>query len=212
MATEVEELLELSTVTKKDIEFQKNQIIFSQGDPAKSVYYLRKGLVRLTVTSHTGREAIVELLSSGDFFGTWCLAEHPVRMATATAMEQTTVCMMNKNQILRMLNTQHGLSEGLVSCLLAKNIRIGQDLANLLLNSAEKRLARKLLLLSQYGKRDKTGTTLPKAISQQTLAKMIGTTRERVNFLMNRFRRLGLVDYNGEVKIRHSLSRFALKE
>jgi CRP-like cAMP-binding protein len=152
------------------------------------------------------------MLRPGDFFGTWCLADHPLRMATATAMDRTTVSMINKNQILRILNTNHGLSAGFISCLLAKNIRIGHDLANLLLSSAEKRLARKLLLLSQFGTRDKTGTTLPKTVTQKLLAEMIGITRERVNFIMNKFRRLGLVDYNGILKIRHSLSRFALEE
>lgn len=212
MAFKIEELLDSSDVTKKDIDFKKNEIIFSQGDPAKAVFYLRKGLVRLSVTSHTGKEAIVEMLRTGDFFGTWCLAEHSVRMATATAIEQTTVCMVSKNQMLRILNTDHGLSAGFISCLLAKNIRIGQDLANLLLSSAEKRLARKLLLLSQFGTRDKTGITIPKAVTQKLLAEMIGVTRERVNSIMNRFKRLGLVDYNGVLKIRHSLSRFALEE
>lgn len=122
--------------------------------------------------------------------------------------------MINKNQLLRILNTNHGLSAGFISCLLARNIRIGHDLANLLLSSAEKRLARKLLLLSQFGfgTRDKTGTTLLKAVTQKVLAETIGVTRERVNFVMNKFRRLGLVDYNGVLKIRHSLSRFALGE
>lgn len=212
MSVKIEELLDSSNVTKKNIDFHKNEIIFSQGDPAKTVFYLRKGLVRLSVTSHTGKEAIVEMLRPGDFFGTWCLADHPLRMATATAMDRTTVSMINKNQILRILNTNHGLSAGFISCLLAKNIRIGHDLANLLLSSAEKRLARKLLLLSQFGTRDKTGITLPKAVTQKLLAEMIGVTRERVNSIMNRFRRLGLVDYNGVLKIRHSLSRFALEE
>jgi CRP/FNR family transcriptional regulator, cyclic AMP receptor protein len=212
MAVKIEELLDSSDVTKKDIDFQKTEIIFSQGDPAKAVFYLRKGLVRLSVTSHKGKEAIVELLRPGDFFGTWCLAEHPLRMATATAMERTTVCMISKSQMLHMLNAKHRLSDDLISCLLARNIRIGHDLANLLLNSGEKRLARKLLQLSQFGTRDKTGTTLPKTVTQKLLAEMIGITRERVNFIMNKFRRLGLVDYNGVLKIRYSLSRFALEE
>ena len=212
MSVKIEELLDSSDVTKKNIDFHKNEIIFSEGDPAKTVFYLRKGLVRLSVTSHTGKEAIVEMLRPGDFFGTWCLADHPLRMATATAMDRPQCRMINKNQILRILNTNHGLSAGFISCLLAKNIRIGQDLANLLLSSAEKRLARKLLLLSQFGTRDKTGITLPKAVTQKLLAEMIGITRERVNFIMNKFRRLGLVDYNGILKIRHSLSRFALEE
>lgn len=212
MAVKIEDLLDSSNLKRKNLDFQKNEIIFSQGDRAEAVFYLRRGLVRLSVTSHSGKEAIVDLLGHGDFFGTWCLAGHPLRMATATATERTTVCMISKNQILRVLNTKHSLADGLISCLLARNIRIGHDLANLLLNSAEKRLARKLLLLSQFGTRDKTGITLPKAVSQAMLAEMIGITRERVNFFMNRFRRLGLVDYNGVLKIRHSLSRFALEE
>jgi CRP-like cAMP-binding protein len=212
MAVGIADLFDSSDVAKKNIDFQKNEIIFSQGDPAKAVFYLRKGLVRLSVTSRTGKEAIVEMLRSGDFFGTWCLAEHPLRMATATAMERTTVCMISKNQMRRMVNTKQGLSGGFISSLLEKNIRMGHDLTNLLLNSTEKRLARKLLLLSQFGTRDKTGTTLPKAVSQQLLAEMIGSTRERVNFFMNRFKRLGFVDYNGVLKIRHSLALFALSE
>jgi CRP-like cAMP-binding protein len=208
----IEELLDSSDVTKKNIDFHKNEIIFSQGDPAKAVFYLRRGLVRLSITSRTGKEAIVEMLRPGDFFGTWCLADHPLRMATATAMERTTVCMISKSQMLHMLNADQKLSSVLISCLLDKNMRIAQDLANLLLSSAEKRLAWKLLQISQFGIRDKTGTTLPNAVTQQSLAEMIGITRERVNFFMNRFRRLGLVDYNGVLKIRHSLSRFALEE
>jgi CRP/FNR family transcriptional regulator, cyclic AMP receptor protein len=138
-------------LAKKNIDFKKNAKIFSQGDSAKAVFYLRKGLVRLSVTSHTGKEAIVEMLRPGDFFGTWCLVQHPLRMATATAMERTTVCMISKNQMLHMLNAKHRLSDDLISCLLARNIRIGHDLANLLLNSGEKRLARKLAQLNQFG-------------------------------------------------------------
>jgi CRP/FNR family transcriptional regulator, cyclic AMP receptor protein len=212
MAVKTEKLLDSSDVTKKNIDFQKDEIIFSQGDPAKDVFYLRKGLVRLSVTSNTGKEGILEMLRPGDFFGTWCLADHPLRMATATALEQTTVCTIGKSQMLHMLNADQELSGVLISCLLDKNMRIAQDLANLLLNSAEKRLARKLLLLSQFGTRDKTGTTLPKAVTQRLLAGMIGITRERVNFIMNKFRRLGFVDYNGVLKIRHSLLLFALEQ
>ena len=211
-SVKLEKLLNSAGVAKKTADFQKNEIIYSQGDPANNVLYLRKGIVRLSVTSHKGREAIVEILRPGDFFGTWCLAAHPIRMATATAMEPTTVRMISKNEMFRVLNTKHELSDAFISALLAKNIRIGRDLANLLLNSTEKRLARKLLLLSQYGTQDKTGTTLPKAVSQQLLAEMIGTTRTRVNFFMNRFRRLGLVDYNGALRIHRSLSRFVLND
>src|SRR5450631_4470922 len=135
-------------LAKKNIDFKKNEKIFSQGDSAKAAFYLRKGLVRLSVTSHAGKEAIVEMLRPGDFFGTWCLADHPLRMATATAMERTTVCMISKSQMHHMLNVDQKLSGVLISCLLNKNVRIAQDLANLLLNSGEKRLARKLVQLS----------------------------------------------------------------
>src|ERR1700688_3369495 len=135
MAVKIADLLDSADVTKKNIDFQKNEIIFSQGDPAKAVFYLRKGLVRLSVTSRRGKEAILEMLRPGDFFGTWCLAEHPLRMATATTMERTTVCMLSKNQMLRTLNTNQGLSVGLISALLEKNVRIAHDLANVLLNS-----------------------------------------------------------------------------
>ena len=150
------------------------------------------------------------MLHPGDFFGTWCLAEHPFRMATATAMEPTTVRMISANEMHRVLNIKDGLSASFILTLLEKNIRIGQDLANVLLNSTEKRLARKLLLLGLYGKQNRTGTTLPEGVTQQMLAEMIGTTRTRVNFFMNRFKRLGLIEYDGGLKIRHSLSRFAL--
>jgi len=208
----MERLLDSAGVVKKLVDFKKNDVIFSQGEPAKGVFYLLKGLVRLSVTSHAGKEAIVEMLRPGDFLGTWCLAEHPIRMATAIAMEPTAVRAISKTEMRRVLNAEHGLSDGFILDLLAKNIRIGSDLANVLLNSTEKRLARKLLLLSQYGTRDKTGTTLPKAVSQQLLASMIGTTRTRVSFFMHKFKRLGLVDYNGVLKVRHSLARFALED
>jgi CRP-like cAMP-binding protein len=152
------------------------------------------------------------MLRPGDFFGTWCLAEHALRMATATAMEPTVVRIISKKEMRRVLNTKNPLYNDFILALTAENIRIGRDLANVLLNSTEKRLARKLLLLSLYGTRNKTGTTLPKAVSQELLAQMIGTTRARVNFFMNKFRRLGLVEYNGALKIRHSLSRFAIDD
>ena len=160
-SVKIEQLLDSTGASKKTADFQKNQIIFSEGDAADTVLYLRKGLVRLSVTSHKGKEAIVEMLHPGDFFGTWCLAEHPFRMATATAMEPTTVRIISTNEMHRVLNTKDGLSASFILTLLEKNIRIGQDLANVLLNSTEKRLARKLLLLGLYGKQNKTGITLP---------------------------------------------------
>jgi CRP/FNR family transcriptional regulator, cyclic AMP receptor protein len=209
---EIEKLLDSIGVAKRTAEFQKNETIFSQGEAADKVFYLLKGLVKLSVMSHKGKEAVVEMLSPGDFFGTWCLAEQAFRMATATAMEPSVVRIISKKEMRRILNSKDGLSHELLLLLLAKNIRIGRDLANVLLNSTEKRLARKLLLLSLYGTRNKTGTTLPKAVSQELLAQMIGTTRTRVNFFMNKFRRLGLVEYDGALKIRHSLSRFALDD
>jgi len=211
-SVKIEKLLDSTGASKKTADFQKNQTIFSEGDAADTVLYLRKGLVRLSVTSHKGKEAVLEMLRPGDFFGTWSLAEHAFRMATAIAMEPTTVRIISRNEMHRVLNT-NGLSAGFILALLEKNIRIGRDLANVLLNSTEKRLARKLVLLSLYGKQDKTGITLPKAVTQQLLAEMIGTTRTRVNFFMNRFRRLGLIDYDGGgLKIHHSLSRFALED
>jgi CRP/FNR family cyclic AMP-dependent transcriptional regulator len=211
-SADIETLLDSTDVAKRTAEFQKNETIFSQGDAADTVFYLRKGLVKLSVISHKGKEAVVEMLRPGDFFGTWCLAEHPSRMATATAMEPAVVRIISKKEMRRVLNTNDALSNDFILALTAENIRIGRDLANVLLNSTEKRLARKLLLLSLYGTRNKTGTTLPKAVSQELLAQMIGTTRTRVNFFMNKFRRLGLVEYDGALKIRHSLSRFALDD
>lgn len=202
--TDIEELINSAGVMKKSAEFEKNAIIFSQGDPAKSVFYVKKGLVKLSFISHAGKQAVVAMFGPGDFFGTWCLANHPMRMATATAMEPTTVRVIDKSQMLHALNTKHALSDRFIAVLLKKNARIGRDLVNLLLNPAEKRLARALWQVGQYGRQDGSSIVLPR-VSQQFLAEMVGIRRARVNFFMNKFRRLGLLEYDGDLRIRRSL-------
>jgi CRP/FNR family transcriptional regulator, cyclic AMP receptor protein len=191
--------------------FRRNQIIFLQGDPARDVLFIRKGRVKRTVVSPSGKEAIVGILGPGDFFGEWCLSEQPVCIATATAMEPTTILMIGKDEMLRALHSQHELSDGFIAYLLEKTVRIEENLVDQLFNSTEKRLARALLRLARYGRQVDHETRIPK-VSQQTLAEMIGTTRTHVNHFMNKFRRLGFLDYNGELRIRRSLLNVVLRE
>lgn len=191
--------------------FRRNQVIFSQGDPALDVRFIRKGRVKRTVVSRSGREAVVGILGAGDFFGEWCLSERPVCIATATAMEPTTIVLVSREEMLRALHTEHALSDRFISYLLARTVRIEEDLIDQLFNSTEKRLARALLRLARYGRHVDHETHIPK-VSQQTLAEMIGTTRTRVNFFMNKFKKLGFIDYNGELRIRRSLLNVILRE
>jgi CRP/FNR family cyclic AMP-dependent transcriptional regulator len=209
-AFDVEEFLDSAGVTKRTADFQKNEVIFSQGGPAKDILYIKNGCVRLSVVSYTGKEAVVGVFGPGDFFGEWCLADQPRRMATATAMEPTSIRIIGKNEMLRLLHTKRILSDRFIAYLVSKNVRINEDLVNLLFNPTEKRLARALLLLAHYGKQGTSETTLPQ-VSQQLLAEMVGTTRTRVNLLMNKFRRLGLIRYDGRVKIHRSLSSVVLR-
>ncbi|MGA8221327.1 MAG: Crp/Fnr family transcriptional regulator [Candidatus Acidiferrales bacterium] len=191
--------------------YRKNQVIFSQGDPAIDVLYLRKGRVKRTVVSRSGREAVVGILGPGDFFGEWCLSERPVCIATATAMESTSILVISKQEMVRALHTEHALSDGFIAYLLARTVRIEEDLIDQLFNSTEKRLARALLRLARYGQQFGHETHIRK-VSQQTLAEMIGTTRPHVNYFMNKFRRLGFIDYNGGLKIYRSLLNVILRE
>jgi CRP-like cAMP-binding protein len=186
------------------VTYQPANVIFSQGDASDSVLYIQEGAVKLSVLSHAGKEAVVALLGRGDFFGEQALAGHPVRLEAATAMTVTTVLVIAKAQMIRLLHHQHALSDRFLTHMLARNIRIEEDLIDQLFNSSEKRLARTLLLLARYGKPDKTHRVLPR-ISQETLAEMIGTTRSRVNFFMNKFKKLGFIEYNGGLKVHHSL-------
>jgi CRP/FNR family transcriptional regulator, cyclic AMP receptor protein len=203
--------LDSTGVARRVKEFKKTEIVYSQGDAATGVIYLREGNVRLSVVSEGGKEAVVAILGPGDFFGEGCLAGQPVRMGTARAITPCTVLVIEKNEMFRVLHEQHALSDRFIAFMLARNIRIEEDLVDQLFNSSEKRLARTLLLLARYGKDDAPHAVLP-AISQETLAEMIGTTRSRVNFFMNKFRKLGFIKYNGHLQINTSLLSVVLHE
>jgi CRP-like cAMP-binding protein len=191
--------------------FAAEATVFVQGSQANSVFYLQQGGVKLSVLSSTGKEAVVAMLSPGDFFGEGCLAGQPVRMSTAAAVVPTTVLRIPKAEMIRLLHEHPEFSDRFISHMLTRNIRIEEDLVDQLFNSSEKRLARMLLLLARYGKEDAPQRTLPK-LSQETLAEMVGTTRSRVNFFMNKFRRLGLIEYNGTLKINSSLLSIVLHD
>jgi CRP/FNR family transcriptional regulator, cyclic AMP receptor protein len=178
------------------VSYRRKQAIFSQGDPADAVFYVQKGRVKLTVVSKQGKEAILALLGADEFFGEGCLAGQPLRMSTATADEDTTVLRLRKKAMVRLLHTDQKYSTLFTTHLLSRNIRIEEDLVDQLFNSSEKRLARILLLLAHFGKEGKLEPVIPK-ISQETLSGMIGTTRSRVSHFMNKFRKLGFIDYNG---------------
>jgi CRP/FNR family transcriptional regulator, cyclic AMP receptor protein len=196
--------LESFGAAKKAAEYRPLAVIFSQGDPSDSVMYIQKGAVRLSVLSHTGKEAIVGVLGPGDFLGEGALAGQPVRMGTATAVSATRILVVPTKQMIQLLHDEPGFSDRFIEYMLSRNIRIEEDLVDQLFNSSEKRLARTLLLLARYGKDDKPQSVLPK-LSQEMLAEMIGTTRSRVNFFMNKFRKLGFIEYNGGLKINTSL-------
>jgi CRP-like cAMP-binding protein len=203
--------LDSAGVSRKVKEFKKGAVIYSQGDAAKNVMYLQEGGVKLTVVSEGGKEAVVAILGPGDFFGEGCLAGQSVRMGTATAITLSTLLVIEKSEMLKVLHEQHALSDRFISFMLARNIRIEEDLVDQLFNSSEKRLARTLLLLARYGKEDEPHGVLPK-VSQEMLAEMIGTTRSRVNFFMNKFRKLGFIKYNGGIEINTSLLSVVLHE
>ena len=190
---------------------QINQIVFSQGEPADSIFYIQGGKVKLTVLSEQGKEAIVAILGIGDFCGEGCLAGQPRRMATAAAMEESAIMRLEKAAMIRLLHDEPEFSERFMSHLLARNIRVEADLVDQLFNSSEKRLARLLLILAKFGKEGKPEPVIAK-ISQETLAEMIGTTRSRVSFFMNRFRKMGLIDYNGHLEIHSSLLNVVLHD
>ena len=192
-------------------EFRKKQAIFSQGEAADSVMYVQKGSVKLTVVNESGKEAVVAIFGSGDFFGEGGMAGQPLRMGTATAIVPTTVLIIGKDEMLRALHTELSLSDRFIKYMLARNIRVEADLVDQLFNSTEKRLARTLLLLARYGAEDRPERVLQR-VSQETLAEMIGTTRSRVNLFMTKFRKLGFIEYNGEIKINKSLLTVVLHE
>ena len=206
----VEPYLAAAGGIRKVVQVRKGQVIYSQGDTAADVRYLQKGVVKVSVLSHIGKEAVVAMLTEGDFFGEGIMAGQSVRMATATAMTACSVMLIDKEAMDRLLREEPAFAARFLSHMLARNIRIEADLVDQLFNSSEKRLARTLLLLARYGQAHPTHT-VPR-VSQETLAEMIGTTRSRVNFFMNKFRKLGLIEYNGNLKINSSLLSVVLHD
>jgi len=202
--------LDSAGVARTVKKYARAAAIFAQGDPATHVFYIQKGTVKLAVLSKTGKEAVVGILGPGDFFGEGCLAGQPRRMATAAAMSATTVLAIEKPQMLRVMHDQPALADRFLAHMLARNIRIEEDLIDQLFNSSEKRLARALLLLARYGTEDEQ-LLLPK-VSQETLAKIVGTTRSRVNFFMNKFRKLGFLQYDGAITVHRSLLTVVLHD
>jgi CRP/FNR family cyclic AMP-dependent transcriptional regulator len=206
----------LSTINgggRKIAAFSKKQTIFVQGDAADAVFYIQKGKVKLSVVSKTGQEATIGILNEGDFFGEGCLRGQPLRMCSATAMTDCSVMRIEKKSMMEVLHREHAFSDMFVAYLLARNIRYEEDLVDQLFNSSEKRLARILLLLAHFGKEGVPEILIPK-ISQGTLAEMIGTTRSRVSFFMNRFRKLGFIDYHGgkDLQVHGSLLNIVLHD
>jgi CRP/FNR family transcriptional regulator, cyclic AMP receptor protein len=191
--------------------FRAKETMFAQGDPAKHVLYIQEGGVKLTVVNKVGKEAVVAVLGPGDFVGEACLAGQPNCMATATAIAPTTVLVIEKDEMSRVLHKEHALSDRFISHMLARNIQVEESLIDQLFNSSEKRLARTLLLLARYGAPGHPHKVLPK-VSQEMLAEMIGTTRSRVNFFMNKFRKLGFIEYDGRIHISDSLLNVVLHD
>jgi CRP-like cAMP-binding protein len=196
---------------KTTLHSPKKQMIFSQGDAAEAVFYIQTGKVKLTVVSQQGKEAVIAILERGAFFGESCLAGQSVRTATATAVEDCSLLRIDKEAMLLVLHQEPTFAELFMAYLLAHTIRIEEDLVDQLFNSSEKRLARVLLLLAHFGKEGKPETVITK-ISQETLAEMIGTTRSRVSFFMNKFRKMGFIDYNGELHVHSSLLNIVLHD
>jgi CRP/FNR family transcriptional regulator, cyclic AMP receptor protein len=203
--------LERASVARKVVEYSRKATIFAQGAPAKTVLYIQQGGVKLSVVNGVGKEAVVAMLGPGDFFGEGAMAGQSIRMGMATAVTPTTVLSIDKSEMMRLLHSDHEFSDGFISYMLTRNIRIEADLVDQLFNSTEKRLARALLLLARYGKDDLNEKILPK-ISQETLAETIGTTRSRVNLFMNKFKKLGFIKYNGGLQVNSSLLSVVLHD
>jgi CRP/FNR family transcriptional regulator, cyclic AMP receptor protein len=212
LAFDAQAFLDSAGVARKVVEYRRSEKIYSQGDPATSVMYIQKGGVKLSVVNQVGKEAVVAILGPNDFFGEGGMAGQLVRMGTATAVVPATLLVIEKNEMIRVLHAEHTFSDRFVSYMLSRNIRIEEDLVDQLFNSSEKRLARTLLLLARYGTEEQPDGVLPK-VSQETLSEMIGTTRSRVNFFMNKFRKLGFIQYNnGGVQVHKSLLSVVLHE
>jgi CRP-like cAMP-binding protein len=210
-AFDVELFLDSAGLGRKVAKFEKKATVFAQGDAAKNVMYIQQGGVKLTVVNKSGKEAVVAILGPGDFFGEGCLAGQAICMAAATTVAPTTVLVIEKKEMIRALHKENQLSDRFIAYMLARNIRVEEDLIDQLFNSSEKRLARTLLLLARYGEPGDPQSALPK-VSQDMLADMIGTTRSRVNFFMNKFRKLGFIQYNGEIHINKSLLSVVLHD
>ncbi len=209
-APEVFGFLTSGGVSKRQIEFRRKQILFSQGEPVNNIFYIQTGSIKLAATSTGGKEAVVAILGPGDFLGEACLAGQPLWIATATALTPGSALAVEKTEMLRLLHADHEFSDQFISYMVTRNIRTEEDLIDQLFNSSEKRLARTLLLLARFGKPNQA-LTLPK-VSQSVLAEMVGTTRTRVNFFMNKFRKLGFIEYNGTLKINNSLLSVVLRD
>jgi CRP/FNR family transcriptional regulator, cyclic AMP receptor protein len=207
---DVKAYLESTGPARTVVKYRRGEVVFSQGDPGDDIRYIQKGAIKLSVLSRIGKEAVVAILTAGDFFGEGALAGQSIRIGTATAAVASTVLVIEKEAMVRLLHEEHGFSDRFISYMLTRNIRIEADLVDQLFNSSERRLARTLLLLARYGQAN-APSTLPK-ISQETLAEMIGTTRSRVNFFMNKFRKLGLIEYNGGLKVNSALLSVVLHD
>jgi CRP-like cAMP-binding protein len=211
LSFDAEAFLASAGVSRKIVQYRRGETIFRQGDPGDHVSYIQKGAVKLSVLSKAGRQAVVAMLGPGEFFGEGCLAGQIVRMGSAAAASGCTILQVDKDSMVRVLHEQHALSDRFIAHMLARNIRIEEDLVDQLFNSSEKRLARTLLLLARYGKHDKPVREVPD-ISQETLAEMVGTTRSRVNYFMKKFQRLGFIDYTDGLKVNNSLLTVVLHD
>jgi len=203
--------LDSAGVSRKIVHYRRSEKIYSQGDQASSVMYIQNGGVKLSVVNEVGKEAVVGILGPGDFFGEGCLAGQRICMGTATAITPTSILVIEKNEMMRVLRTEHALSDLFMTYILSRNIRIEEDLIDQLFNSSERRLARALLLLARYGRESQPLKMVPK-VSQEMLAEMIGATRTRVNFFMNKFRKLGFISYNGGLQVHNSLLSVVLHD
>ena len=192
-------------------EYRTKQVVFSQGDAADAVFYIQSGKIKLTVVSTRGKQAVIGVLERGSFFGEGCLAAQPLRMSTASAIQPSSIVRVAKSSMVRLLHREPEFAEVFTAYLLSRNVRIEEDLVDQLFNSSEKRLARVLLLLAQFGKESRPETVIPK-VSQETLAAMVGTTRSRVSYFMNRFRKLGFIHYNGGLQVHSALLTVVLRD
>ena len=210
-AFDLKAFLDSAGAARKIVTYDPGDVLFSQGDPCDTVMYIQHGSIKLSVLSHAGKEAVIAVLGAGDFCGEGALADQPVRLGTATAMTSSAVLAIEKDEMIRVLHKHHAFSDRFITYMLARNIRVEADLVDQLFNSSEKRLARTLLLLARYGKQGSPQRVLPK-VSQETLAEMVGTTRSRVNFFMNKFKKLGFIDYNGDITVHSSLVSVVLHD